>query len=1031
MGSRQSSRQPSRPTSRMDSLPALARRPVSVSFRTTPARPSASRSSQLKSSTFLGEGEFARTLKADLALRDRDSVRAAFKKWFPADCKSTPDLVSDLGDLKQVERDLLPVGVPDSFAERMRYDASLSPVLHGLRMNRQNFLKECFLHGGIVANQGALMQPVVSKRNHPKPRLSQTQVPYGVADSLKKRAIRVNKLKEKEERRKALEESLADDSMDPLPKPVTLADIARLQKPTMPIPMKLSATAMSEDIGENPDDKPQPGPHRLEDRAIWEKMQDEKVREVYDSLRDEGAALRGMPVARANRGLELLGFDDPDPQLLKSCLPKPEDVAHLGLGSTHMFLEHFAKMVLEFSRKRRVELLKRFEQVDTDGSGTVGVFELKKVIWDFGYTVSEESIAEILAEVATDGSTEVGLPQFEELMDNVYKNMGFTKGEVANLFYIFDQFDDAGSGEMSPVELSGAMGYFGTACSLGKAKEIITEFDDDGSGTLSKFEFIKVMRARLEEEIDGLRSMFSEFDVDNSGSMDMSEITNLFEGCGFTMSKAVIQESMGQMSNNAKIQDTQLRFEDVIRLLHIVRKSEGFASVEVKELMDAFKQLGKHKEQLREFEVLHVARGLGFALSQSRLRLLWCAVDINKSETINDTEFLKLMRMLREIEVKEVCNLLSEAIKENRVITGTQFKTILNKMGYSPSHEVLKRAFKTAFGSLHHEDVDVKRPSLHTNLLDQELVPEMMDEDYSDMKNEQDKEDLESLEFKPADVTVTMFLDVFAMVREVRQEEYRTNGGLPPPLARKIRQKVSVALRKQDSDEQLLQRSREQVSEMHVDVDRGIDFANLTRIIFEARGEDRSDEAQQKIVERCATSCKDVHAVDAQYTPDTAVQVTMQYLLAMAEEDWLRERNRNHFLTKYEIIACRDAFHRADQDEDGILSLEEVAEGLITEDIPITTRQLQMLRKELLVAAFERSESITFDVFMIAMKKVMGIDELTRVEEASPSKERPARSNSGDVDQQSRSSLSSPDSRPPTMPTTPSLQRAVELVPGL
>merc|ERR1719487_280668 len=131
------------------------------------------------------------------------------------------------------------------------------------------------------------------------------------------------------------------------------------------------------------------------------------------------------------------------------------------------------------------------------------------------------------------------------------------------------------------------MGWFGSAVSLEQAKMIIDRFDDDGNGCLAKPEFLLVMRQRLEDEISEMRSLFHDFDADESGTMDRQELLELFNKCGYTILVDVIEDAVRVALPSCK-KNADLVFEDVLKVFYLVRRREGFSEKELNELTDIF-----------------------------------------------------------------------------------------------------------------------------------------------------------------------------------------------------------------------------------------------------------------------------------------------------------------------------------------------------------------------------------------------------------------------------------------------------------
>jgi len=372
-------------------------------------------------------------------------------------------------------------------------------------------------------------------------------------------------------------------------------------------------------------------------------------------------------------------------------------------GTDVLDLNEFISIVAVFNRNRKIQLHERFKSLDTDNSGTVSDQEFRHLLWDLGYSVTPEHVREYLREVDADNSGVLEFPEFEHACQLVHQRHGFTIAEVQEFETLFDRYDTDGSLEMQAEELVSAMGWFGSAITMPVAQQIIHRFDDDGSGSISKPEFLMVMRSRQEEEISEMRATFAEFDEDASGTMDIRELTKLFTMNGYSITQEVIQDSIqALMPNHAKGIYTELLFEDVLRLWHFIRKREGFSERELNELVDVFNRHDTAaRGELREFELARALNWLGYPLSQQRRRELWCRVDVDKTESIENNEFLKLVRLLREEETKYSEDLLKEVEKHAMVMNRRQshlpeplMKKMLYKLGYFPPQHIINQALK-------------------------------------------------------------------------------------------------------------------------------------------------------------------------------------------------------------------------------------------------------------------------------------------------------------------------------------------------
>jgi len=136
-----------------------------------------------------------------------------------------------------------------------------------------------------------------------------------------------------------------------------------------------------------------------------------------------------------------------------------------------------------------------------------------------------------------------------------------------------------------------------------------------------------------------------------------------------------------------------LIFEDVCRLLTTIRRREGFSKSEVEELMSTYKSCDRvGKEELREFELAHVMNWLGYPLSHSRRRKLWCYVDLDKNNYIDPSEFLKLVRLLREEETRAAQKLLE--LSGNVMPREKEVKEMVFKLNYHVASQLLADGMK-------------------------------------------------------------------------------------------------------------------------------------------------------------------------------------------------------------------------------------------------------------------------------------------------------------------------------------------------
>eukprot|EP00933_Yihiella_yeosuensis_P027380 TRINITY_DN21269_c0_g1_i1.p1 TRINITY_DN21269_c0_g1~~TRINITY_DN21269_c0_g1_i1.p1 ORF type:complete len:811 (-),score=205.56 TRINITY_DN21269_c0_g1_i1:202-2634(-) len=560
------------------------------------------------------------------------------------------------------EGEYIPGGVTRIYGKRMQMDAKGSPAFLHMRMNYRNMLNEYNLHGGkLVSNQYALMKPRL-RASLGKPK--ELEPPPGVNIATWKKVSRLRA-------KKAAEEA------------ARIANEARTARAG-----SAGGYGNASD-GEDGEDANDPT-HK---KSVLDVTRNQSVQDVFGAMEDPPGSGNGIDPNRITRALEALNFSGPDSAKIEEAL---KSLVFRAKPDMPLQLDEFGVIVDSFQIEREKSMRAHFDRLDSDGSGSIDLYELRRLLWDMGFTVSREAVEEILNEVDTDKSGTVELPEFEACLRVIYERFGFTKQEATKMLELFDNYDDDKSGLMSADELASAMGYFGHPMSIEGAKDIMDRHLDTDSYNITKPEFLRVLRSVKEEELEEFRTIFSTIDEDQSGSLDMSELLSLFLGIGYTIQQSVIEEGVKEIGKGTGL--TSLVFEDCVLLLEKLRKKEGFSTSEVTELEEVFNKFcSAGRDHLREFEVARVLNWLGYPLTQQRRRQYWVQVDVDKSGVIDFGEFLKLVRLLREEETNSARNLLDKPgafVGEEQSLSQNELKALLQKLGYEPAAEVITKALE-------------------------------------------------------------------------------------------------------------------------------------------------------------------------------------------------------------------------------------------------------------------------------------------------------------------------------------------------
>ena len=108
------------------------------------------------------------------------------------------------------------------------------------------------------------------------------------------------------------------------------------------------------------------------------------------------------------------------------------------------------------------------------------------------------------------------------------------KQQVSRLRTVFNTIDTKNDGKVDPEELENQLLRLGYAPQPGEARDMIWEVDDDGNGAIKWRQFRKLY-SRVREDNDGREPRrlynvieFMVFDIDNDGSIDLTEVMQLF-----------------------------------------------------------------------------------------------------------------------------------------------------------------------------------------------------------------------------------------------------------------------------------------------------------------------------------------------------------------------------------------------------------------------------------------------------------------------------------------------------------------------
>ncbi|CAJ1430078.1 unnamed protein product, partial [Effrenium voratum] len=254
---------------------------------------------------------------------------------------------------------------------------------------------------------------------------------------------------------------------------------------------------------------------------------------IYSDVVDQVARRReGMNLLPAEMlGDVLVQFFGPA-QAQKARFMQQECIARMAKREDHSEVKKpsigmgFHEVLLWARRLREKEFENyrdAFRKYDEDGSNSIDMSELQKVIKELGYTMTKATILEIkqaafartdLEDICSKTSSEVldsdsmDYDSFVHFMMMLQQSDGFSQQEMQEIKATFKKFDEDTSGDIDVCELAEMLRFQGHAASIDEVRRLHARVDFNGSGALDLAEFVRFMRLHREELLESVREAY-------------------------------------------------------------------------------------------------------------------------------------------------------------------------------------------------------------------------------------------------------------------------------------------------------------------------------------------------------------------------------------------------------------------------------------------------------------------------------------------------------------------------------------------
>lgn len=352
----------------------------------------------------------------------------------------------------------------------------------------------------------------------------------------------------------------------------------------------------------------------------------------------------------------------------------------------YLDVEEFLALMEKFIPYEKEQMRLAFHKYDEDGSGQISVSEVSKLLTDLGFIPVHSTLIEGLAVVKHDGGVELNFQEFITFLAVYRRAEGFASNEVAELRKAFDHFSRSGGTpwrDLPADQLGGALvQVFGLHVSE-VAKNLEVQVKGGKATSLTFPEFLVFARKAREAVLEKMRVDYQRYsnqdaehicatnshkhDVGGGGRMSQDELWKVLVDLGYTPLKQTLQEIFDEVDKDCT---KELDFNEFFNFMLIFRQREGFSKAALEEFQRIFTRFDVDKSgEISALELADLFRELGYSATMDEIHVYVIQVDVNGSKQLDFREFVRLMRMHREQELRKISGVF---YKEMQRVQGTK-----------------------------------------------------------------------------------------------------------------------------------------------------------------------------------------------------------------------------------------------------------------------------------------------------------------------------------------------------------------------
>ena len=148
---------------------------------------------------------------------------------------------------------------------------------------------------------------------------------------------------------------------------------------------------------------------------------------------------------------------------------------------------------LDIPEDKIAEYKEAFDMFDKDGSGTISVTEIVKIMKNFGYPIKKAEAQQMIADIDDNGDGELDFEEFVTLMEKQTNYVEETDEEL--VLRAFKSFDKDHDGKITMYEFRYILSQLGDMFTEEECDTLFKECDLDNDGILVYQDFINFWRS--------------------------------------------------------------------------------------------------------------------------------------------------------------------------------------------------------------------------------------------------------------------------------------------------------------------------------------------------------------------------------------------------------------------------------------------------------------------------------------------------------------------------------------------------------